>query len=74
MQSKTQGSPWALQEPLGCPKVQMWTLIIMDMGVIANFYHMTTMDEYEVDETNTIIVEKILGPPLVHLPTHLFLE
>ena len=34
----------------------------MDKGVIENFYHITIMDEYEWDETNTFIV-KVFSKP-----------
>ena len=44
-ESKTQGSPWALQEPLACPKTQIQTPTRMDKRVIEDFYHMTTMNE-----------------------------
>ena len=57
MESKTQGSPWALQEPLTCPRNQMQTLTIMDKRVIEDFYHITTMDECGLDETNIVIVK-----------------
>ena len=60
MESKTKEA-WALQEPLACPRTQMRTLTIVDKGDIENFYHITTMDEYELDETNTFIVRNILG-------------
>ena len=42
---QTQGSSWALQEPLACPRTQMWTLTIMDNNGW----------QCELDETNTFI-------------------
>ena len=45
MESKTQGSPWALQEPLACPITQIQTLTRMDKGAVKDYYHMTLMDE-----------------------------
>ena len=45
LEIKTQGSPWALQEPLACPRIQMWFLTRMEKGVIKDVYHMTTMNE-----------------------------
>ena len=60
MISKTQGSPWALQEPLAYAKTQMWTLTRIDKGVIEDIQHMTTMDECELNETNTFIVNFFL--------------
>ena len=41
----------------GKPRIQMQTLTRMDKVVIADHYHMTTMNEkQEFDETNTSIV------------------
>ena len=34
----------------------------MDKGVIENFYHITTMNEFELDETNTYIVKFFSKP------------
>ena len=62
MESKTQGSPWALREPLACPKTQMWTLTIMDKGVIENVYHVTTMNEFELDDSSTYSVKNFSKP------------
>ena len=41
----------------------------MDKGVIENFYHIRTMDEYELDETNTFIVKVLSKPsgPLLYI-------
>ena len=62
MESKTQGSSWALQEPLPYPRTQKRILTIMDKGVIENFYHLTIMGECELDETNTFIVNYLSKP------------
>ena len=62
MESKTQGSTWALQEPLACPRTQTRTLIIMDKRVIEDFYHITTMDECGLDETDIVIDKKFSKP------------
>ena len=45
LESKTHGSPGALQEPLACFITQMRTLTRMDKGGIEDYYHMTTLDE-----------------------------
>ena len=45
LERKTQGSPWALQEPLTCLGSQMWTLTRINKGVIGDYYHVTVMNE-----------------------------
>ena len=46
MESKSQGNPWALQVPLACKHLEpkMQTLTRMDMVVIEDYYHLTTVD------------------------------
>ena len=69
--SKTQGSPWALQEPLACLKTQMPTLTRMDKEVIEDYYQMTTLNENVnwMKQTHWLPnFHKTLGPPFVHLP------
>ena len=55
--AKLKGADEALQEPLPCPRTQTQTLTRMDKEVIEDFYHMTTMDECVLGETNTSVVK-----------------
>ena len=42
--------------------IQLQILTKMDKGIIKDYYHMTTMDEYDLDETNAFIVKKNCKP------------
>ena len=61
MDSKTQGNPWALQEPLACLITHIQTLTTMDKGVVEDYYHDTNEWKCQVHETN--IVKKKISKP-----------
>ena len=55
--AKLKGAHEHSKEPLACPRTQMWSLTIMHKGSHWELLPLATMDEYDVNVTNTFIVK-----------------